>query len=202
MLSADAFGVLPPVAHLNADQAMYHFLSGYTAKVAGTERGLTEPTATFSACFGSPFLPLPPSVYADLLGKRIDKHGAHVWLVNTGWSGGPYGVGRRMPIQATRAIIRGILSGELANAPMRKDPLFGFDVPVRCAGVPERLLDPRSTWADGAAYDAQARRLAAMFVKNFEQYAGGVRTEIQAAGPSKTLLDGVAAADLVIAAEG
>ena len=202
MLSADAFGVLPPVARLNADQAMYHFLSGYTAKVAGTERGLTEPTATFSAGFGSPFLPLPPSVYADLLGKRIDKHGAHVWLVNTGWSGGPYGVGRRMPIQATRAIIRGILSGELANAPMRKDPLFGFDVPIRCADVTEGLLDPRSTWTDGAAYDAQARRLAAMFVKNFEQYSSGVRAEIEAAGPSKSLLDGVAAADLVIAAEG
>jgi phosphoenolpyruvate carboxykinase (ATP) len=202
MLSADAFGVLPPVARLNADQAMYHFLSGYTAKVAGTERGLTEPTATFSTCFGSPFLPLPPSVYADLLGERIAKHDAHVWLVNTGWTAGPYGIGHRMPIQATRAIVRGILSGDLAQSPMRKDPLFGFDVPQHFAGVPEDLLDPRSTWKNGVDYDAQASKLAAMFVKNFEQYGGTVRPEIEAAGPSKSVLADVAASDLVIAAEG
>ncbi|MCC6790201.1 MAG: phosphoenolpyruvate carboxykinase (ATP) [Thermomicrobiales bacterium] len=186
MLTADAFGVLPPVAKLTADQAMYHFLSGYTAKVAGTEKGVTEPKATFSACFGSPFLPLRPSVYADLLGERINAHEADVWLVNTGWTGGPHGVGHRMPIQATRAIVRAILSGELAGAATITDPIFGLHVPVECDGVEGRLLDPRSTWTDPAAYDEQARRLAAMFVKNFEQYADDVRPEIRAAGPIQT----------------
>lgn len=186
MLTADAFGVLPPVAKLTAEQAMYHFLSGYTAKVAGTEKGVTEPQATFSACFGSPFLPMRPSVYADLLGERINKHEADAWLVNTGWTGGPHGTGHRMPIQATRAIIRAILSGELAGAETGTDPNFGIQVPIRCDGVEGNLLDPRSTWDDPAAYDAQARRLAAMFVKNFEQYADGVRPEILAAGPTLT----------------
>jgi phosphoenolpyruvate carboxykinase (ATP) len=186
MLTADAFGVLPPVAKLTANQAMYHFLSGYTAKVAGTEKGVTEPQATFSACFGSPFLPLRPSVYADLLGERIKRHEADVWLVNTGWTGGPHGTGHRMPIQATRAIIRAILSGDLAGAETATDPLFGLEVPVSCEGVEGNLLEPRSTWEDLEAYDAQAQRLAAMFVKNFEQYADGVRPEILAAGPKLT----------------
>jgi phosphoenolpyruvate carboxykinase (ATP) len=186
MLTADAFGVLPPVAKLTAEQAMYHFLSGYTAKVAGTEKGVTEPQATFSACFGSPFLPLRPAVYADLLGERINAHAADVWLVNTGWTGGPHGVGHRMPIQATRAIVRGILSGELAKSETTSDPVFGLRVPVACDGVEGNLLDARSTWADPAAYDAQAERLAAMFVKNFDQYAGDVRPEILAAGPKAT----------------
>lgn len=186
MLTADAFGVLPPVSKLTADQAMYHFLSGYTAKVAGTEKGVTEPQATFSACFGSPFLPLRPSVYANLLGERINAHEADVWLVNTGWTGGPHGVGRRMPIQSTRAIIRGILSGELAAAETVTDPIFGLHVPTSCEGVEDGLLDARSTWADPAAYDAQAERLAAMFIKNFDQYAGDARPEILAAGPIAT----------------
>jgi phosphoenolpyruvate carboxykinase (ATP) len=148
MLTSDAFGVMPPIARLTPEQAMYHFLSGYTAKVAGTERGVTEPTATFSTCFGAPFMALPPTVYADLLGERIARHNADVWLVNTGWTGGPHGAGYRMPIAHTRAMLTAALNGELRNAPMRTDPTFGFDVPTAVPDVPSDMLDPRATWAD------------------------------------------------------
>jgi phosphoenolpyruvate carboxykinase (ATP) len=182
-LTADAFGVLPPVSRLTSVQAMYHFLSGYTARVAGTERGVTEPQATFSTCFGAPFLPLPPSTYADLLGERIDRHGAQVWLVNTGWTGGPPGVGHRMPIAYTRAMIGAALNGDLAGAPTRIDPIFGVLVPTTCPGVSPDVLDPRNTWADTDAYDAQAQRLAGMFAANFEQFAGHVGPDVREAGP-------------------
>ena len=161
MLTADAFGVLPPVAKLTSEQAMDLFLAGYTAKVAGTEVGVVEPQATFSACFGAAFLPQPPSVYADLLGTRIEQHGVSTWLVNTGWTGGPYGTGSRMPIAATRAIVRAALSGQLDDAPTRTDPNFGFEVPTAIEGVDSALLDPRGTWADPEAYDASAKDLAA-----------------------------------------
>jgi phosphoenolpyruvate carboxykinase (ATP) len=161
MLTADAFGVLPPIAKLSPEEAMTMFLAGYTAKVAGTEVGVVEPEATFSACFGAAFLPQAPSVYAEMLGERMERYGVTAWLVNTGWSGGPYGVGSRMPIAATRAIVRAALSGELDSAPTRTDPNFGFEVPTAVPGVDGGLLDPRSTWADGAAYDASAADLAA-----------------------------------------
>ena len=153
MLTADAFGVLPPIARLTPDQAMYHFLSGYTAKVAGTEIGVTEPEATFSTCFGAPFMPRHPSVYGNLLKKRIAEGGVDCWLVNTGWTGGKYGVGKRMPIKETRALLNAALDGSLKNAEFRKDPNFGFDVPVAVPGVDSELLDPRGTWADPAEYD-------------------------------------------------
>jgi phosphoenolpyruvate carboxykinase (ATP) len=182
-LAADAFGIMPPIARLTADQAMYHFLSGYTAKVAGTERGVTEPTATFSACFGAPFLPLHPGVYARMLGERIAKHGVRVWLVNTGWTGGPYGVGSRMKLSYTRAMLRAALSGRLDRARFAKDPVFGFDVPAKVPDVPQEILAPRKTWSDTAAYDAQARKLAAMFRENFEQYRSGVPSSVAEAGP-------------------
>ncbi|MCC6626393.1 MAG: phosphoenolpyruvate carboxykinase [Chloroflexi bacterium] len=182
-LTADAFGVLPPISRLTAVQAMYHFLSGYTARVAGTERGVTEPQATFSACFGAPFLPLSPSIYADLLGEKIERHGAQVWLVNTGWTGGPPGVGHRMPITYTRAMVAAALNGDLASVATRVDPIFGLEVPTACPGVAAEVLDPRSTWADRAAYDEQARRLAAMFAANFEQFANHVGPEVRGAGP-------------------
>ncbi|MGD9571961.1 MAG: phosphoenolpyruvate carboxykinase (ATP) [Thermoleophilia bacterium] len=161
MLTADAFGVLPPIAKLSPEEAMVMFLAGYTAKVAGTEVGVVEPEATFSACFGAAFLPQSPAVYAEMLGERIARYGVSTWLVNTGWSGGPYGVGSRMPIAATRAIVRAALSGDLDNAETRTDENFGFQVPVAIAGVDGKLLDPRGTWADGAAYDASAKDLAA-----------------------------------------
>jgi phosphoenolpyruvate carboxykinase (ATP) len=183
-LTADAFGVLPPIARLNADQAMYHFLSGYTAKVAGTERGVTEPSATFSACFGAPFLPLPPGVYAKMLGDRIAKHGAKVWLVNTGWTGGPYGTGSRMKLGHTRAMVAAALAGALDGASFRTDPVFGVEVPVAVPGVPGEVLTPRQTWTDPAAYDAQARKLATMFRENFEQYRSQVPDTVAAAGPT------------------
>ncbi len=183
MLTADAFGVLPPVARLTPEQAMYHFLSGYTAKVAGTERGVTEPQATFSTCFGAPFMVLHPGVYADLLGKKIQEHGAACWLVNTGWSGGPYGVGSRMKISHTRAMIRAILNGSLANVETRPDPVFGVGVPVNCPGVPEEVLSPRNTWADKEGYDAKARDLAARFNENFKKYEAGVSPEVRAVAP-------------------
>ena len=166
MLTCDAFGVLPPVARLTPEQAEEHFLAGFTSKVAGTERGVTDPEPTFSACFGAPFLPRPPEVYGRLLAERIARHGASCWLVNTGWTGGPYGVGHRMPIAATRAILDAALSGRLAQGAFRRDPHFGFEVPVAVEGVDARLLDPRATWADPDAYDAQARRLIAMFEEN------------------------------------
>ena len=183
-LTADAFGVLPPIARLSAEQAMYHFLSGYTAKVAGTERGVTEPSATFSACFGAPFLPLPPGVYAKMLGERIARHGAKVWLVNTGWTGGPYGTGTRMKLAHTRAMVAAALAGSLDTASFRTDPVFGVEVPVAVPGVPGEVLTPRQTWADPAAYDAQARKLATMFRENFEQYRSQVPHTVAAAGPT------------------
>jgi phosphoenolpyruvate carboxykinase (ATP) len=182
-LTADAFGVMPPIARLTAEQAMYHFLSGYTAKVAGTERGVTEPSATFSACFGAPFLPLHPGVYARMLGEKIGRHGAKVWMVNTGWTGGPYGVGTRMKLSYTRAMVRAALSGALDKAQFVADPVFGVEVPTAVPDVPAEVLVPRSTWADAAAYDAQARRLATMFRENFEHYRPQVPETIATAGP-------------------
>jgi phosphoenolpyruvate carboxykinase (ATP) len=181
MLTADAFGILPPLARLTRDQALYYFLSGFTAKVAGTEIGVTEPQPTFSACFGAPFLPQPPAVYARLLGARLDRHATRVWLVNTGWTGGSFGVGERMPIQATRALLHAALSGGLEDVEYRTDDLFGFEVPLEVPGVDSALLDPRSTWDDPAAYEAQARRLAAMFVENFARFEAD--ESVAAAGP-------------------
>jgi phosphoenolpyruvate carboxykinase (ATP) len=183
MLTADAFGVLPPIARLTRDQALFYFLSGYTAKVAGTEIGVTEPQATFSACFGAPFLPQSPAVYAELLGERLDRHGSTVWLVNTGWTGGPYGEGERMPIAATRAMLHAALSGRLDGAAFRTDDVFGFEVPEKVPGVESKLLDPRSTWRDPFAYDGQAARLARMFVQNFTKFGDAVSLEIAAAAP-------------------
>ncbi len=182
-LTADAFGVLPPIARLTREQAMYYFLSGYTAKVAGTERGLTDAQATFSACFGAVFLVWHPSRYAELLGQLLDKHGSKVWLVNTGWSGGPYGVGKRVKLAYTRSMVRAALSGELDGAAMRQDPVFNLAVPTKVAGVPDAVLTPRGTWPDGAAYDAQAAKLADMFVKNFERFADRVDVAVRNAGP-------------------
>ncbi len=181
MLAADAFGILPPIARLTRDAAMYYFLSGFTAKLAGTEVGVTEPQPTFSACFGAPFLPQPPAVYARMLGERLDRHGAQVWLVNTGWTGGPFGEGHRMPIQATRALLHAVLSGGLEGVEYRTDELFGFEVPVEVPGVDSKLLDPRSTWADPAAYDEKARELARMFVENFAGFDAA--ENLVAAGP-------------------
>jgi phosphoenolpyruvate carboxykinase (ATP) len=181
MLTCDAFGVLPPIARLTPAQAMYHFLSGFTAKVAGTERGVTEPEPTFSTCFGAPFMPRRPEVYGNLLRQKIAKHGATCWLVNTGWTGGAYGIGRRMPIKATRALLTAALDGTLGDATFRKDSNFGFDVPVTVPGVDARLLDPRATWADHAAYDVQARKLVQMFADNFAQYVPYIDDDVRAA---------------------
>ena len=183
-LTCDAFGVLPPIARLTEAQAMYHFLSGYTAKVAGTERGVTEPGATFSTCFGAPFLPLHPGVYARMLGEKIARHGARVWLVNTGWTGGPYGVGSRMKLAHTRAMVRAALSGALDGARFVRDPVFGVEVPTAVPEVPGSVLVPRDTWADPAAYDAQARKLSTMFRENFEHYRAQVPEAVAAAGPA------------------
>ncbi len=183
MLTADAFGVLPPVARLSGEQAMYHFLSGYTAKVAGTEKGIKEPEATFSTCFGAPFMVLHPGVYADLLGKKMAQHNAVCWLVNTGWSGGPYGVGQRMKIAHTRAMIRAILNGSLANVETKPDPIFGVQVPVSCPDVPAEVLQPRNTWSDKEAYDRQARDLARRFSENFKKYESGVSEGVRAVAP-------------------
>jgi len=180
-LTADAFGILPPIARLTRDQAMYWFLSGFTAKLAGTEIGVKEPQPTFSACFGAPFLPQPPVIYARLLAKKLDEHGAQVWLVNTGWTGGMYGEGSRMPIQATRALLSAAISGELDGVEYRTDELFGFEVPVEVPGVDSKLLDPRSTWRDPKAYDAKARELAARFRDNFNKFAAD--DNIVAGGP-------------------
>ncbi|MGH9527850.1 MAG: phosphoenolpyruvate carboxykinase (ATP), partial [Terriglobales bacterium] len=182
-LTADAFGVLPPVARLTPTQAMYHFLSGYTAKVAGTEAGVKEPQATFSTGFGAPFLPLSPLVYARMLGERLAAHQVPCWWINTGWSGGGYGVGRRIALEHTRAIVRAALAGELNQAPCSTHPVFGVAVPRAVPGVPNEILDPRRTWRDGAAYDATARELAARFHQNFRQF-GDVSAEIRAAGPA------------------
>ena len=184
MLTADAFGVLPPIAKLSPSQAMYHFLSGYTAKVAGTEKGLgNEPQATFSTCFGAPFMPRHPSVYGNMLRALIARHSVDCWLVNTGWTGGKYGLGRRMPIRATRTLLDAALSGMLKTQPMRTDPLFGFQVPVALPGVEAAILDPRETWADGAAFDAQARALVDMFNKNFAKFEVHVDADVKAAAP-------------------
>jgi phosphoenolpyruvate carboxykinase (ATP) len=182
-LTADAFGILPPIARLSRDQATYYFLSGFTAKLAGTEIGVTEPQPTFSTCFGAPFLPQPPAVYARLLGEKLDAHGASVWLVNTGWTGGPFGEGERMPIAATRALLRAALDGSLARVDYRTDEVFGFEVPVQVPGVDSKLLDPRSTWRDPAAYDARARELATLFRDNFEKFAADAGETVAAAGP-------------------
>jgi phosphoenolpyruvate carboxykinase (ATP) len=182
-LTCDAFGVLPPVAQLTPEQAMYHFLSGYTAKVAGTEKGVTEPEATFSTCFAAPFLPLHPARYAEMLRDKLAVHDAEVWLVNTGWSGGPYGVGARIPLRETRAMVRAVLDESLERAEFAADPVFGLRVPKALPGVPARLLRPRETWPDPAAFDAQARRLAALFRSNFEAYAGRVSESVRQAGP-------------------
>jgi phosphoenolpyruvate carboxykinase (ATP) len=183
MLTADAFGVLPPISRLTPEGAMYHFLSGYTAKVAGTEKGVTEPKATFSTCFGAPFLPLPPSRYARMLGEKIAKHRARVWLVNTGWTGGPYGVGKRMKIGHTRAMIAAALSGALESASYEKDPVLNLDIPTSCPGVPAEVLKPRSTWPNGAEYDQAADRLARMFADNFKAFEAGAGAQVVAAGP-------------------
>ena len=182
-LTADAFGILPPIARLTREQARFYFLSGYTAKVAGTEIGVTEPQATFSACFGAPFLPQPPAVYSRMLGAKLAEHRATVWLVNTGWTGGPFGEGSRMPIEATRALLRAALSGELADVEYREDPVFGFEVPVSVPGVDSKLLDPRSTWRDPEAYDVKARELARMFRDNFAKFADEAGSGVVAAGP-------------------
>ncbi len=187
MLTADAFGVLPPIARLTPAQAMYHFLSGYTAKVAGTERGVTEPQATFSTCFGAPFIPRDPQVYGNLLRELIGRHGVTCWLVNTGWTGGAYGEGHRMPIQVTRALLNAALDGRLDGAQTRTDPNFGFAVPVHAAGVDPKILDPRATWADPRSYDAMARKLVGMFVRNFEKFESTAGAEVKAASPSAQL---------------
>ena len=183
MLTADAFGVMPPIAKLTPAQAMYHFLSGYTAKVAGTEKGVTEPEATFSTCFGAPFMPRHPSEYGNLLRDLIARHGVDCWLVNTGWTGGAYGTGRRMPIKATRALLAAALDGSLKEAEFRTDANFGFQVPVAVPGVDGAILDPRSTWADKAAYDRQAARLVGMFTDNFGKFEGHVDAVVLGAAP-------------------
>ena len=182
-LTCDAFGVLPPISRLTEAQAMYHFLSGYTAKVGGTERGVTEPTATFSACFGAPFMPLPPSAYARLLGEKVRRHGASVWLVNTGWTGGPYGEGRRIELAYTRRMIHAALDGSLRDASMRTHPVFGLAYPTALDGVPAEVLDARRSWADAKAYDRYARRLARMFTENFASFEDTVSEEVLAAAP-------------------
>jgi len=182
-LTADAFGVLPPISRLSPEQTMYHFISGYTAKVAGTERGITEPKATFSACFGAPFMAQHPSVYADLLGNMIDQHKVKCWLINTGWTGGPYGEGERIKIAYTRAMVDAALNGDLDQVEYNPDPLFGLQVPSSCPEVPEDVLQPRRTWQDPGAYDHQARKLAQMFVDNFSQFAENVSEEIKNASP-------------------
>ena len=183
-LTADAFGILPPISKLTPEQAMYHFISGYTAKVAGTETGVTEPKATFSACFGEAFLPLNPVTYANLLGNKIREHRVNVWLVNTGWSGGPFGVGKRIKLKYTRAMITAALSGELDNIAYNEHPVFNLMMPASCPNVPDHLLDPKNTWANPESYDEKAHILAAAFVKNFEQYAGLSSQEIINAGPN------------------
>ncbi len=184
MLTADAFGVLPPIARLTPDQAMYHFLSGYTAKVAGTEMGVTEPEATFSTCFGAPFMPRHPSVYGNLLKERIAKGGVKCWLVNTGWTGGPYGTGHRMPIKDTRALLNAALDGSLNSVEFHEDANFGFEVPVSVPAVDSAILDPRSTWEDGEAYDTTAQKLVRLFIDNFEEFENHVDEGVRQAAPT------------------
>ena len=182
LLTADAFGVMPPIARLSVPQAMYHFLSGYTAKLAGTEAGVTEPKATFSTCFGEPFLPLDPMVYAGMLGERVRKHNVHCWLINTGWTGGGYGSGARMKLSHTRTMVQAALSGALDKVAYSADPVFGLEIPAEVPGVPATVLNPRNTWKDGAAYDTAARQLAQLFRTNFERFASA-SAEVRAAGP-------------------
>jgi phosphoenolpyruvate carboxykinase (ATP) len=182
-LTADAYGVVPPISKLSPEQAMYHFISGYTARVAGTERGVTEPQATFSACFGEPFMPLHPTVYAELLSQKIRKHNAAVWLVNTGWTGGAYGVGKRMELSYTRRIVNAALNGELDNVEFEEEPFFGLMIPTSVPDVPREILNPRLTWVDKAAYDAQAKQLAAMFRKNFEKFSAFASADILTGQP-------------------
>jgi phosphoenolpyruvate carboxykinase (ATP) len=182
-LTADAFGVLPPIAKLSRDQAMYYFLSGYTAKVAGTEKGVKEPQATFSSCFGAVFLVWHPTKYAEMLGKLIDEHGSDVWLVNTGWTGGAYGVGKRMKLPHTRAMVNALLSGDLHSAPMDVDPNFGLSIPKHVANVPDDVLNPRNTWTDKDAYDTQAKKLSSMFRENFAKFEKSVTDAVKNAGP-------------------
>ncbi len=182
-LTADAFGVLPPISKLTPEQAMYHFISGYTARVAGTEKGVTEPQATFSTCFGAPFMAQHPGVYAGLLGQKISEHKVNCWLVNTGWSGGAYGVGERMKIGYTRAMVNAAINGKLDNVAYVEDPVFGVQIPTSCPDVPVEVLIPRNTWADKAAYDEQLKKLGGMFVKNFKDYEEGTAPEVKAAGP-------------------
>ena len=186
LLTADAFGVLPPIARLSRDQAMYYFLSGYTSKLAGTEVGIIEPEATFSSCFGAPFLPRPPAEYADLLGQRLRKHEPEVWLVNTGWTGGPYGTGSRMPIGDTRAMVKAALDGRLSQVEYEKDRHFGLQVPKTCPDVDPVLLRPRATWDDTEAYDRTAAELAQAFADNFEQFASGATSGLAAVGPGRS----------------
>ena len=182
-LTADAFGVLPPVAKLTTEQAMYHYLSGYTSKVAGTEDGIVEPQATFSIGFGEPFLPLPPLTYAKMLGERINKYGTAVYLVNTGWSAGPYGQGHRIRLQHTRRLVNAVLDGELDKVEWETFPVFGLAIPKACEGVPSEILNPRDTWADKEAYDLQLRKLAELFGKNVAKFHGLITEEILSAGP-------------------
>ena len=199
LLTADAFGVLPPISRLTADQAQYHFISGYTAKLAGTEIGVKEPMATFSACFGAPFMPRHPGEYAAMLAERLEGHGVRAWLVNTGWTGGPYGTGERMDINHTRSMVRAALDGRLDGVPTVTDPIFGVEIPTTVPDVPAAFLQPRSTWADGVAYDRQARALAHMFAENFAAYGDGVSESVRAAGP-RVVDDG--APDLPMAGPG
>ena len=182
-LTADAFGVMPPIAKLTPQQTMYHFLSGYTAKVAGTEKGVVDPQATFSTCFGAPFMALHPTVYARLLGEKIEKHQVQCWLINTGWTGGPYGVGHRIKIAHTRAMVNAALDGSLDEASFEPDPIFGVHVPAACCDVPDDVLRPRNTWEDKSAYDQQARKLARMFIDNFQQFEDMVAEDVRSAGP-------------------
>jgi phosphoenolpyruvate carboxykinase (ATP) len=182
-LTCDAYGVLPPISKLTPGQAMYHFISGYTAKVAGTEAGVTEPTKTFSACFGAPFLPLHPAKYADMLGKKMKKHNVKVWLINTGWSGGEYGIGERIKLKYTRAMISAALSGKLDKVDYETTDIFGLNIPTECEGVPSEILSPRNTWKDKLAFDAKAIMLAESFITNFEKYASGAGKEILEAAP-------------------
>ncbi len=181
-LTADAFGVLPPVSRLTREQASYYFINGYTSKLAGTEAGVTEPQPNFSPCFGGPFLPRPPAIYAEMLNERIERHGARVWLLNTGWTGGPYGVGSRFKLAYTRAMVRAILSGALDEVPCEPDPIFGLPIPAHVPDVPDEVLQPRNTWADGAAYDEQARRLAGLFRTNDREFE--MPDAVRAAGPN------------------
>jgi len=186
-LTADAFGVLPPIAKLNPEEAMYYFLSGYTSKLAGTEKGLSdEPQAVFSSCFGAPFLPLHPKIYAELLGEKINEHDVNVWLVNTGWTGGPFGVGERISLPYTRAMVQAALNGDLASVPMRSDDYFKISVPEQCPNVPSEVLNPKKTWGDPEEYDQQARKLVARFEDNFKQFEGQIPSEISEAGPSRS----------------